>query len=693
MTSMTSSDDLPRQFARTRRFSLGTPRQVAVTADGGAVLFCRSESGSDPRASLWALDVATGTERRVADPAALLATGEEHLSPDELTRRERAREPSTGITAFATDLAGRTAVFALDGRLWTADVASGEVRELPAAGPVADPCPDPAGAAVAYVTGGVLRVIGPAGDVALAEPENDEITYGHPLHVADEVFQPRGYVWAPDGTRLAVARADNTPVNRWYLADPAHPERPPKVLRYPLVGTSNALVSLWVLGLDGARVEVRWDREAYEYLVAVRWTEAGLLVTVQNRAQSVLRVLAVDPDTGGTRVVSEQRDPAWVTIVPGVPAYTAAGALVTTVDSGGARRLAIDGEPATPDGLQLREVLAVDGETVLFAGSEEPAENHVWAYGGGRLERLTGPEPGWHHGWRAGGTTVLMSEYLDRSGVAVTVHRDGRRVAEIASLTEKPVVTPRVTLLALGERELRSAVLFPTGHVPGSRRLPVLLDPYGGPARQRAIAARDEYAVPQWFADQGFAVLVTDGRGTPGRSPEWERSIHLDIADPVLADQVDALHAAAERYLDDLDLDRVGIRGWSFGGFLAAFAVLRRPDVFHAAVAGAAPVDHALYDTHWKERFLGLPAEHPEAYANASLLTYAADLSRPLMLIHGMADDNVALAHTLRLSEALVAAGRPHTVLPLPGVAHSALAQPVGEHVLRLQAHFLLNSL
>jgi dipeptidyl-peptidase-4 len=410
--------------------------------------------------------------------------------------------------------------------------------------------------------------------------------------VAAEGFRPGGYRWAPDGTLLAVARVDNGPVNRWYLADPAHPERPPRELRYPTTGTPNALVSLWILGLDGSRVEVRWDRAAYEYLIAVHWSAAGLLVTVQNRAQSILRVFAADPDTGETRLLREERDPAWVTVVPGVPVLTASGALVTTMDLDGARRLAVDGTPVTPDGLQVREVLAVDGETVLFAASAEPAEEHVWAYTGGALERLTA-EPGWHHGWRAGGTTVLASECLDR-GVEITVHRDGRRVAAIGNRMEEPLVTPRITLLALGERELRSAVLFPTGHVPGSRRLPVLLDPYGGPAAQRVRVARDGYLASQWFADQGFAVLVTDGRGTPGRSPEWERSIHLDIADPVLRDQIDALHAAAERYPDDLDLGRVGIRGWSFGGFLAAFAVLRRPDVFHAAVAGAPPVDHAL---------------------------------------------------------------------------------------------------
>jgi dipeptidyl-peptidase-4 len=194
--------------------------------------------------------------------------------------------------------------------------------------------------------------------------------------------------------------------------------------------------------------------------------------------------------------------------------------------------------------------------------------------------------------------------------------------------------------------------------------------------------------ISQWFAEQGFAVLVTDGRGTPGRGPRWEREIYGDIFGPVLEDQVSALAAAASQHVE-LDLGRVGIRGWSFGGALAALAVLRRPDIFHAAVAGAAVTDQWLYDTHWRERFLGHPAEHPDRYDACSLLLEAPKLTRPLLLIHGLADDNVFPANTLRLSSALLAAGRPHEVLLLANVAHD----PRDETLLRHEARFLHRSL
>jgi dipeptidyl-peptidase-4 len=226
----------------------------------------------------------------------------------------------------------------------------------------------------------------------------------------------------------------------------------------------------------------------------------------------------------------------------------------------------------------------------------------------------------------------------------------------------------------------------------------VLLDPYGGPHAQRVVSARSAYATSQWFADQGFAVVVADGRGTPGRGSEWERAVHLDLATPVLEDQIEALEAAAAEH-PQLDVSRVAIRGWSFGGYLAALAVLRRPDVFHAAIAGAPVADWRLYDTHYTERYLGTPQAEPEAYDRTSLIAEVARAEeearpvRPLLLIHGLADDNVVAAHTLQLSSALLAAGRPHRVLPLSGVTHMTPQEVVAENLLLLQLAFLRESL
>jgi dipeptidyl-peptidase-4 len=219
------------------------------------------------------------------------------------------------------------------------------------------------------------------------------------------------------------------------------------------------------------------------------------------------------------------------------------------------------------------------------------------------------------------------------------------------------------------------------------------MDPYGGPAAPRVVAMQTIQAFKsQWFAEQGFAVLVVDGSGTPGRGPAWEREIYGDILGPVIDDQVAGLREAARQF-PDLDLGRVGIRGWSYGGTLAAAAVLRRPDVFHAAVAGAADVDQRLYDTHWRERFIGHPTDFPERYDANSLLLDAPKLSRPLLLVHGLADDNVFPANSLQLSSALLAAGRPHEMLPLSGVTHMGGSEVITENLLLHELDFFRRSL
>jgi len=682
-----SEPTLPQQYVRTRRFSLGAPRDARISPAGDRVVFLRSQSGVDPVTCLWQLDVAAGHERLVADPACL---AEDDVPDEERRRRERARESAGGVVAYAADRDLDVVAFALGGNVfWTrlSEVEVG-VTQLPTAAPALDPRPDPTGTWVAYVCQRALRVLrlDASDDRTLAEPEGAEVSYGLAEFVAaEEMGRSQGYWWAPDGLRLLVARVDESPVQRWYIADPANPATPPVTVAYPAAGTANAEVSLWVIGLDGARVAVQWDRQGFEYVVAAHWHDTGLLVVVQSRDQQTVRLLQVDPDTGATTVRREDHDPAWLEIVPGVPAVLG-GALVWTADLADTRRLLVDDVPVTPPGLQVRAVLDVDGDEVLFAGSQDPTEVHVWSWSvAGGLTRRTAV-PGVHGGRQSGGTLVLTTRAWD--GTRMTVQPRGGTATTITSYAETPVLIPRVQLMRAGERELCTAVLLPTWHLPGSGPLPVLMDPYGGPAAQMVMAARNGYLISQWFAEQGFAVVVADGRGTPGRGPAWERSIHRDIGDPVLQDQVDALHAAAQQH-PDLDLTRVGIRGWSFGGYLAALAVLRRPDVFHAAVAGAPVTDQRLYDTHYQERYLGHPGQDPQVYDSCSLIADAPGLERPLMLVHGLADDNVSVAHTLRLSAALLAAGRPHTVLPLSGVTHMANQ----EDLLLLELDFLRRSL
>lgn len=699
------ADTFPRQSARTQRFTLGAPRDVTVAPSGDRVAFLRSGGPEDPVTALWAVDLPDGDERVVADPRALLAGGLDDLPPEERARRERAREAAAGITGYATDADHRVAAAALAGQLVVADLIDGTARLVPTPGAVVDPRPDPTGRRVAWVDGRALWVAeldDPSGARVLAGEDDPEVRWGVAEFIAaEEMSRFRGYWWAPDGEALLVARVDDAPVARWWIADPASPGQAPTEIAYPAAGTADAEVTAWLVALDGSRVEVTWDRAGWPYLCAALWDAHGPLVALHPRDQKAVDVRTVDPITGATTSIHVDRDAAWVERVPGTPDRLADGRLVMGSDADGCRRLVVDGVPVSPMGLEVRAVAHVGADDVLVTAnpSDDATGTTVWRWSSEGFEPITSGDG--VHGVVAGGRTlVLRSTELDRDGTTTTVLSPpadpGAAGAlphprTIDSLAATPLVRPVVALHHLGERRLATAILLPTGHRRGTP-LPVLLDPYGGPHAQRVVQSRAAFTTSQWFADQGFAVVVVDGRGTPGRGPAFERAVHLDLAAPVLEDQLDALAAAAE-VEPDLDLSRVAIRGWSFGGYLAALAVLRRPDAVHAAVAGAPVTDWRLYDTFYTERYLGHPDAEPEAYARTSLLPEAPNLTRPLLLVHGLADDNVVAAHTLQLSAALLAAGRPHQVLPLTGVTHMASQEDVAEHLLLLQLAFLRDAL
>jgi len=689
------AQSFPRQSARTRRFTLGQPRSFVVAEDGSRVAFLRSGSGDDPVNALWAFDIEPGAERLVADPRALLGHLDEDLPAAERARRERSRESAGGIVSYAADPLLRSAAFALAGRPFVADLGTAEVRSLPSATGAFDPRPSPRAGRLAYVSERTLRVIDLATgeDKLLAGDEDPEVSWGMAEFIAaEEMGRTRGYWWAPDGRSLVATRVDTTSVQELHLTDPSDPARPPVSIRYPAAGTPNADVSLFVLGLDGGRIEIGWDRGAFPYLVTVTWREGEpLTLLVQSRDQRATRVLRADPTTGATMMIREDRDPAWLEIVPGVPRWLADGRLVLTAERDDTRRLIFDDVPVTPPGLQVRRIVHVGADAVITA-SAEPTEAHLFRVSGDGEPKALTSDPGVHYGAAGGDVVVVVSATMERSGSVARLTRGGEDVGVIRSNAEAPFLRPNVMFGETPGRDLRCAVLFPTDAPAGA--LPVLLDPYGGPHSQRVLRARDAFLQSQWFADQGFVVLVADGRGTPGRGTAWERAVHGDLASPVLEDQIEALHAASEAHPGAFDLGRVAIRGWSFGGYLAALAVLRHPDVFHAAIAGAPVTDWRLYDTHYTERYLGRPDENPEAYTRSSIIDDAAKLECPLLLIHGLADDNVIAAHTLRLSAALLAAGRPHSVLPLSGVTHMTTPQEVvAENLLLFQVAFLREAL
>ena len=697
MTARTiGAGTFPRRHAATQRFTLGAPRSFSISADGSRVVFVRSGGGDDPVGRLWVLDVASGEERCVADPADL-GGADGDIPPEERARRERARESAGGIVTYAMDAEATLAVFALGVRAYVADLVGGGVREVASDIPVIAPRLSPDGGRVAFVSDRALWVANADGGDArcLARDDDPAVSWGLPDFVAaEEMDRTRGYWWAPDGSCIVVARVDENPVQRWYITDPADPAAPPREHRYPAAGTPNADVSLAIVGLDGATTPIEWDRAALPYLVDVSWRrDEPLTVVLQSRNQQGLVVLAVERD-GTAKVAAEEEQQPWVELIPGFPRWSPDGRIIHPVTEPDTRRIGLGGAPVTPPGLQVRRLIDVDEQRLVFtASSDDPTAMGVWACAldGSDLVALSSTD-GVADGVASGAVAVIVERSLDRPGAVATV-RSPAGTHGITSHAEAPDITLNATELVLGGRGLRGMLLLPEGHDPAGGPLPVLLDPYGGPHAQRVVRSYNAHLQSQWFADQGFAVLVVDGRGSPGRGPAWEHEVAGDLATAPLEDQVDALQACAEQFPGLLDLDRVAIKGWSFGGFVAGLAILRRPDVFAAAIAGAPVTDQRLYDTHYTERYLGDPNEQPEVYASSSLLDDAHKLTKPLLIIHGLADDNVVAAHTLRFSGALLEAGRPHSVLPLSGVTHMTPQEVVAENLLHIQLHFLHTSL
>ena len=702
MTSIPTGEtpSYPRQEAATRRFRLGAPRAFTISPDGRRLVFVRSAGGRDPVGSLWVADAADGTlaERLVVD-ARTLVRADGDLPAAEKARRERMRETTAGITAYSTDALVTRAAFSVDGVPYAVDLVDpaatpGELRHP---GPVVDPQMSPDGRWVTFVVNGSLHLVDTRSEepaAVLCRPESDGQAWGLADFIAaEELDRSRGLWWLPSSEALIVELVDESPVAIRWIADPARPETEPTPHRYPAAGTANPAVRLFVVAVDGTRAEIDWDHEAFPYLATVEAShDDGAVISLLSRDQQRQLILWLPAGGAKTTVLRERRLAPWLTLHAGVPCLGPDGALLEIVvnQTDDCYQLVSDDRPVSPAGMDVTGLVHAGRDGAVVLGTRDPLEQHVLriAWDGAVADLTEGPSV--NTATASDGGLLVASADGEATGTRYQA-RLTWGAGPIGSLVETPVVTPAVAFHRVGTRSLPAAVLWPTGHRAGTR-LPVVMAPYGGPHHNRVVRSASAFAADQWLADQGFAVVVVDGRGTPGRGPAWEFAVHGDLASGVLQDQVDGLRALAGTY-PDMDLTRVGITGWSFGGFLAALAVLDRPDVFHAAVAGAPVTDWRLYDTAYTERYLGLPREQAAAYDASSLLPRAKRLERPLLLIHGLADDNVLAANTLQLSSALLAAGRAHSVLPLSGVTHMTPQEVVAENLLRLEVGFLTTHL
>jgi len=703
-----------RQYSETRGFTLGRPVNIKPTPDGKHVLFLRSPAKS-PKRSLFEFDVATGKTRELLTSEALLKGGEERLSPEEKARRERMRVSAGGFADFHLDEAGKFILLPLSGKLFVFDRATEKARELKIpAGTLQDPKWSRDGKKIAYVRDYDVYVYDLATDAEtpVTKGGTEMKTHGLAEFVAqEEMARFGGYWWAPDGKHIAYEEADHDGVETWYVADPSRPDQKPLHQFYPRPGKKNVSVRLGIIPTAGGEtVWVDWDREKYEYLGAVKWDKHGpLTIQVQDRKQQAMVLFRVDPNTGRTLRLLEEDDLAFTNLRQETPRWLPGGrefvSLTEYSPGWGLDLRGADGsltEHVVPSDEGMSSVVHADQERgeVVYVASKDPTEAlaYVRSFTPRAVPRRPGSDKPIRLGEGEGHESVVFSENKDVFVLTSTspgkmprsvVHTRDKVVGELPSVGDEPGFTPKVEFEKVGgESGFYTAIVRPRDFDP-KKKYPVIVDVYGGPHSLTVTKAMRSWLIPQFQADQGFIVVSIDNRGTPGRGRDWERAIYTKFGSIPIEDQVKGLKLLGEKH-PEMDLDRVGVTGWSFGGYMAALSVLKRPDVYKAAVAGAPVTDWQDYDTHYTERYMGLLPENKKEYDESSLLPLAPKLERPLLLVHGTADDNVYYRHTLRLCDALIRAGKEFEMMPLPGVTHMVSADPTvyERYMMRATAFF-----
>jgi dipeptidyl-peptidase-4 len=676
--------------------------------DGRYLYFLKSDDRGGAR-SLYREVVKTGARELVARPPAA-AGGGEPLTREEILRRERQRIQDKGITLYVLASKADVAVFAHGGALFLARAGRDPLRLTDPAAPAIDPQLSPNGTSLAFVRVGELHVLDVAtrAERCLTTGARDGVSHGIAEYIAqEEMDRDTGFWWSPDGARIAYTEVDETGVPLYPIVHQAKSPWEVESHRYPFAGGPNARVRLGVVAAIGG--ETRWLRlpsEEEVYLARVEWDQDGtLLVQVQARDQRTLRLLRFDPEAGTAATLLEDRSDTWINL-HGDLRPLRDGRFLWSGEGSGFRHLELHAR----NGSLIRQLTSGDWPVDRLEGVDEAAGNVYFTAArdgplqrqlyrvrleGGAVERIT-PEAGWHDTtfsgdgrWfvdvRQDAATPPRVALRERSGRVARLLDSHQQDPEVEALGLKP--PEFVTLRAADGALLHGAIYKPV--IEPGRRYPALIRVYGGPTAQ---AVKDSWEVTQdlrahYLARHGYVVFRLDNRGTPRRGRTFETTLLRRLGSVEVEDQV-----AGARYLAGLpyvDGSRLGIYGWSYGGYVAALCLLRAPDLFRVAVAGAPVADWDGYDTHYTERYMGTPGDNAEGYRGSSLLPLASRLQGALLIVHGMIDENVHFRHTARLIDALNAAGKTYDLLVFPDERHLPRGEEDRRHLEeRLVAHF-----
>jgi dipeptidyl-peptidase-4 len=689
-----------------------TPRALKLSPDGKYVTLLRNRTDDRDRFDLWAMDTATGEWRMLVD-SKKIGTGAE-LSEAEKMQRERARISGTrGIVAYDWAPDGKSILVPLDGDLYLATL-GGEVRRLTEseAGEL-NPEISPGGHFASYVRNQNLVVLNlSTGKENKATTEGKGTVYfGEAEFVAQEEMGRRtGYWWSPDDKRIAIQRFDEAPVG--IVSRAAIGAEGTRVYdqRYPKAGTANVLVELYVINPDGSgKVKVDLGTETDIYLARVDWTPDGktLLVQRQNRAQTVLDMLAVDPATGQSRVLFSEKsgERSWVNLSD---AYRPLrdGSLIWWSERDGHGHLYRfkDGNwtQLTRGEWEVFDLVGVDeakGRVTFLGNKDGVLERHLYTVDlnkPGTVTRLS--EPGYWHAANANGAAsriIVTRSRGDQPSQVMLTDAAGKRLAWV---NENKVAgdhpyAPYIaghrakqfgTIKAADGTDLHWEMITPPLE-PG-KKYPVFFQHYGGPHSQQ-VSRQWGGALQQYIVDRGYIWFVLDNRGAANRGKAFEDHLFQAMGGVEVQDQLAG--AAYLKTLDFVDPAKIATYGWSYGGYMTLKMLQAAPGTFAAGVSGAPVSKWELYDTHYTERYMGDPRKVQGAYDKANTVADATRIADPLLLIHGMADDNVVLEHSTVMMSKLQSGAVPFEVMLYPGQTHRVGGPGVSVHLWKTILDFL----
>jgi dipeptidyl-peptidase-4 len=687
------------------------PRELKLSPDGRFVTILRNRAEDKDRYDLWAIETATGQARMLVD-SQKIGTGAE-LSEEEKMRRERARIAGTkGITEYGWAPDSRSILVPIDGDLYVAGL-DGNVRRLTATPATEiDAQVSETGRYFSFVRDQNLIVVDSATgkEQPLTTDGGGTLSWGVAEFIAqEELGRFTGTWWSPDDRYVAVARVDESQVAVVKRAAIGAEGTSIVEQRYPRAGARNAIVDLYVMKPDGSRVKADLGPDSDIYLARVVWMKDGksLLVERLSRDQKRLDVLKVDPDTGRSALLFSETSPTWINLTDNLKPLKD-GSLIWSSERSGFSHLYRwkDGRwrQLTKGKWPVQEVVGVDekAKRVYFTGNAEtPIEQQLyWVSYERPSEPVRVTERGWYNQAemdKNAGHALITRDSPTQPDQVYLADASGRRVAWIeenalnashpyAPYLDSHVVPTFGTIRGPDGSDLHYKMMSPP-RVPG-KRYPVFLWVYGGPHGQTVLRGwYPDFPLHQALVDGGWIVFSLDNRGTPRRGTKFENAVYRAMGAAEVEDQLAGL--AWLKQQDFVDPKRIASMGWSYGGYMTLKLLEKAPGAFAAGIAVAPVTKWEIYDTAYTERYLGNPRLDPRPYQSSDVLPYTKSISDPLLIIHGMSDDNVVFENTTALVAKLQQEKKPFEMMTYPGAAHAIPGEGPRTHLWRTVTDFL----